>query len=211
MQNSQKIPYLLRKPRVRRGPKRSENGWQNPKRLAVRLAEIGSLQVTQPESVLFDRIEPIEHCVGARSPHGSEHGQAHTWSRRVPRVRGEARAFRTASPAASGPPGSSGSLTRSSRVHPRVPGAVPGSSGSLTRSSRVHPRGSGVCSSLSRQPTVLGGITLDGTSSQCTVRFAALASLRPLLCGMHRVAVPSSVLTAPSVDPPSARVLSGCP
>ena len=50
MQKSQEIPYLLRKSKVRRGPKRSENGWQNPKRLAERLAEIGSLRVTQPES-----------------------------------------------------------------------------------------------------------------------------------------------------------------
>ena len=66
----------------------------------------------------------------------------------------------------------------------------------------VHPRGCGVCSSLSRQPYRSRRITLNGASSQCTVRFAALASLRPLLCGMHRVAVPSSVLTAPSVDPP---------
>ena len=53
-------PVFVEIIKVRRGPKRSENGWQNPKRLAVRLAEIGSLGVTQPESVLFDRIEPIE-------------------------------------------------------------------------------------------------------------------------------------------------------
>ena len=67
---SQKIPYLLRKQRVRRGPKRPENGWQDPKRLAVRLAEIGSLQghAARVRSVRQDRA--IEHCVGARSPHG---------------------------------------------------------------------------------------------------------------------------------------------
>ena len=40
-QKSQEIPYLLRRSKVRAGPKGSENGWQNPKRLAVRLAEIG--------------------------------------------------------------------------------------------------------------------------------------------------------------------------
>ena len=67
-QKYKKIPYSLRNSKVRRGPKRSENGWQNPKRLAERLAEIGSLRVTQPESVLFDRIEPIEPLGKFRQP-----------------------------------------------------------------------------------------------------------------------------------------------
>ena len=84
-QESQKIPYLLRKSKVRTGPKGSENCWRNPKRLAVRLAEIGSLRVTQPSVFCSTGSSPSSHCVNSGSPHGSEHGQAHTLSGRVPR------------------------------------------------------------------------------------------------------------------------------
>ena len=58
-QESQKIPYSLRESKVRRGPKTSESGWQNPKRLPVRLAEIwcppgdGSPSMVPPATSAF--------------------------------------------------------------------------------------------------------------------------------------------------------------
>ena len=64
--------------------------------------------------------------------------------------------------------------------HPRVRGTVPGRPGRLTRGSRVHHRVSGVCSSLSRQLTVLGGWGIVSVHGP----LAALASLRPLRCGI---------------------------
>ena len=68
MRNSQEIPYLLRNSKVSTGPKGSENGWQNPKRLAVRLAEIGwrrSCRSASPE-----RCQPAKPGTGiARRTH----------------------------------------------------------------------------------------------------------------------------------------------
>ena len=87
---SQKIPYLLRESKVRRGLKGSENGWQNQKRLAVRLAEIESLRVTQPESILFDRIEPIEPLREFRQPARLQaRAGSHLVRTRSPHVRGK--------------------------------------------------------------------------------------------------------------------------